>query len=343
MEKTAAGTPADVSRLVLHIGTHKTATTRIQKLFRRNRDLLARHGVIFPQIGAEDGQHALVGLWNSLMLPDPGFDAAAAWQDLIDRHARGPATVMISSEEFSRMNIRRVDMAALAGLARAFDEVLVLCTLRNQAGFLQSIYQQISGSRPPSDWDAFFARTIEIRMADGLTLDYNRFYSHLLTGFQRRQIRLIAYDRAIRSPGGIVGAYLEALGLPLGPADLVPVSDAEANISPQPLASFTANRLARPAPPPAGLIGLMQRHIDHCFGPGLRTSLLTRAELARMDEVFSPMNQALADRIRPHQPDFSVGPMLGAREGQPGADLFREDLTEAFWIDVCRSLTGAAP
>lgn len=325
-----------MSRLVLHIGTHKTATTRIQKLFARNRPLLARHGVIFPRIGAEDGQHALVGLWNSLLLPSPDFDAANAWQELIDRHAGSSATLFVSSEEFSRMNARKVDMAALAALAAAFDEVLVLCTLRNQASFLQSVYQQISRSRPPEDWDAFFARMIERRMADGLTLDYSRLYSHLLRGFRRNQIRLISYDTETPRPGGVVGAYLDALGLPLAPGDLAPVADTEANISPQPLATFTANWLARPDPPPPGLVVLMQSHIDRNFGPGLRTSLLTRQEVARIDEIFTPTNVALSERIRPYQADFSIGPMLA-----DGVDIYREDLTGAFWIDVCRSLAGA--
>lgn len=324
-----------MSRLVIHIGTHKTATTRLQKLFRRNRDLLARHGVIVPQIGEEDGQHALVGVWNEFLLPAPDFDPRAAWAELANTYAKGPQTVFISSEEFSRMNARRVNMAELAELAAPFDDVLLICTLRNQASFLQSIYQQISTSRPPSDWKAFFARMIEIRMADGLTLDYNRFYSHLLTGFKRRQIKLISYDHAIREKDGIIGVYLRELGLAVSLDEMIPVRDADANISPEPLASFVACRLTRPEPPPQNLVNLLQEIIQRKLAPGTRSSLLTRAEVAEMVAVFGPMNDALSNRISPYQPDFSLGPMPGAN-----AALFREDLGEDFWIGLCRDLEG---
>ncbi|GIT91421.1 hypothetical protein JANAI62_18780 [Jannaschia pagri] len=37
-----------MSRLILHIGTHKTATTSIQKYLNRNRDVLAERGIFYP-------------------------------------------------------------------------------------------------------------------------------------------------------------------------------------------------------------------------------------------------------------------------------------------------------
>ena len=333
-----------MSRLVIHIGTHKTATTRLQKLFRRNRDLLARHGVIFPQVAQTDGQHGLVSIWNALLLPEPDFDARAAWADLAARHAAGSQTVFVSSEEFSRMSRRRVNMAELADLTAAFDEVHLICTLRNQAAFLQSIYLQISSSRPPADWDAFFDRMLATGMADGLMLNYDRLYTHLLGGFARNRIHLISYDHAILQPGGIVGAYLRALDVPLAPEDLVPVTDSEANISPDPLATFVACTLGRPDPPGAGQTALVQGVLAQAFGAGRRSCLLTRHEVARMAAVFDPLNAALSARIAPYQPDFRLGDMLGR-----GADLYREDLTPALWADMAavlardRALHGPAP
>ncbi len=307
----------------------------MQTLFARNRDLLAHHGVIFPRIGPEGGQHALVGVWNTLMLPSPRFDARAAWRDLAARHARGSQTVFVSSEEFSRMNARRINMAELATLTAPFDEVRVICTLRNQASFLQSIYLQISAKRPPADWDSFFARAVQTHMADGLTLNYDRFYGHLLRGFARRQIRLVSYDHAIAQPGGIIGAYLRALDLPFGPEALAPVPEAEANVSPQPLATFAACHLMRPAPPSASLVALMQDGLDHSFGKHLRQTLFTRPEVAQIAAVFGPLNAALSRRIAPYQPGFTLGPMLGSILGPP-PDLYRCDLTEAFWSAASR-------
>lgn len=326
-----------MSRLVIHIGTHKTATTRLQRAFRLNSSLLERYGVVFPRIGRDDGQHALVSAWNTLLLPAPEFDPRAAWASLVAQHAKSGRTVFVSSEEFSRMNSRRVDMAELASITSAFDEVEIVCTLRNQASFLQSVYQQISRTRPPSDWKDFFSKVVATRMVDGLTLDYNRFYSHLLTGFRRQKVRFLSYDLIARREDGIIAAFLDLLGIPVAAGALASVRDAEANISPQPLATFTANRLARPDAPPDGLVSFMEEAVQRHFGEGLRTCLLTREEVQELDRVFSPMNAALIQRISPYQPGFSIAPML-----DQGADLFREDLSEAFWVDVCRNLEGLA-
>lgn len=326
-----------MSRLIIHIGTHKTATTRLQKVFHRNRDLLERHGLIYPPSPSVDAHHALVGVWNEFMRPTPDYDARAAWADLAARYAGGDKTVFISSEEFCRMNARRVDMAELAALAAPFDEVQLICVLRNQASFLQSVYQQIASSRPPADWPAYFDRVIEIRMADGLTLDYNRFYSHLLTGFSRPQIRLISYDHATRAEGGIIGTWLRELDLPLSPADLVPVRDEDANISAEPLATFTAASLSQPGLLTGTLVGLMQEALRQSFGPDRRSTLFTRDEVARLEEVFAPMNAALSARVALYQPGFAMGPMLGS-----GAAVWREDLTEEFWITTCRLLERGA-
>lgn len=325
-----------MSRLILHIGTHKTATTRLQELFRRNTALLSRHGIIYPQIGPAAGQHVLAGVWNALLRPEPGADIRGRWHQLRDNYAGGTHTVLLSSEELSRMN-RRMDLADLRRLTEGFDSVEVLCSLRNQADFLQSVTLQISARRPPRDWDTFFERAMRTRMADGLTLDYNRFYSHLLTGFARTEIRLISYDAAVREEGGIVGAYLRALGLPLTPADLAAVPDAEANISPPPLAGWTAARLARPGPTPPGLIALMQQQIAARFGPELRSTLFTRAELARIEALFSPMNAALAHRLTPYQPELRI-----AARSERIPDLYRDDLDDGFWLAVCRQLNRSS-
>ena len=56
-----------MARAILHIGTHKTATTTLQDSFRLNAALLARRGLIYPQIDARhSGHHGLVTDWNPL-------------------------------------------------------------------------------------------------------------------------------------------------------------------------------------------------------------------------------------------------------------------------------------
>ncbi|MFV0490833.1 MAG: hypothetical protein ACK5M4_03350 [Pseudorhodobacter sp.] len=315
-----------MARLVLHIGTHKTATTRIQNLFRHNHAILARHGVIYPQFRRRHGHHPLVGVWNPRLCPDGDFDPRAAWAGLATAYADEDQTVFLSSEEFSRLSPRRIDMAELAELTAPFGEVRILCSLRNQAGFLQSVYQEILKRQPTPIWEDIFETVMQTHMADGLTLDYDRLYSHLLGGFSRRQIRLISYDAALHEEDGIVGTYLRALDLPLRQADLAPIPQRRANISPPPLAAHAAAWLSRPEPPDPALIRQVQRWIRAEYGPRLRTTLLTRAEQARIAETFAPGNAALARRIAQEQPGFTIPPIP-----ETGIDLWRDDLPPDFW------------
>lgn len=328
-----------MARIILHIGTHKTGTTHLQNLFLRNQALLLEHGVIYPQIGIRAGQHPLAAVWNSFMQPAKGhFDARSAWQDLIGAHATGDQTLLLSSEEFSRVSARGVDMAELAQWLRPFDEVLILCTLRNQAAFLQSVYQEIIVQRPPLDWDKFLAHCLKRLRCDGLSLDYDHLLSHIARGFAPSQIRFVCYETARQAPGGLLGQYLALMGLDIAPERFAPVPKSASNISPQPLASFSATQTARPEAPPEGLIRMMQDSLDRRFGAGKRTTLFTRKELTQIARATRPSNQAFLRRVRAQQPDFQLAPVSVGT-----VDLWREDLDAAFWAESCRALIGLQP
>ena len=43
--------------LILHIGMGKTGTTALQEAFWANRDVLARAGITYPDIGVDAGAH----------------------------------------------------------------------------------------------------------------------------------------------------------------------------------------------------------------------------------------------------------------------------------------------
>ena len=65
----------------------------------------------------------------------------------------------------------------------------------------------------------------------------------------------------------------------------------------------------------------------------------TRAEHARAERIFAPLNRALLDRIRPTQPDVALTP-----DPPPGPDArFREDMTAGFWTEAAAALYRADP
>lgn len=322
-----------MSHIVIHVGTHKTATTHIQDTFYKNRGLLAKHNVIYPNVGKTRAQHGLAAAWINLPPQYSVEDPARHWDDLARQYAQGDACVFISSEEFSRLRPARVTMTDMRNLVSGFSKVTLLCTLRNQASFLQSVYQQISSERHPGNWAGFFNRAVESRIVDGLALDYTLLYDHFLTGFAPSEITFLSYDAMIRQPGGVLAAILGLLTDSLPAEHLAPYGKDNSNVSPNPLATFAANQISQPALASDGLRNFMTEHLANLIGPDSKGSIFAKTELDRLEQVFSPLNAALEGRIAAYQPDFSVGPMLNGRPAR-----FRGVLDQDFWLKICRGL-----
>ncbi|MDW3117932.1 MAG: hypothetical protein R8G60_09260 [Roseovarius pacificus] len=139
-----------MAKIVLHIGTHKTATTTLQDTFHHNADLLAQHGLIYPRLGKATGHHGLIYDWAHLPpFYKPEHGSRAVLRDLADRYASGPGTVFLSSEEFSRCDDGQTDLAAIRRLLDAFESFEVICTLRTQWQFMQSVYLEIAKKQTP--------------------------------------------------------------------------------------------------------------------------------------------------------------------------------------------------
>ena len=209
-----------MARVILHIGTHKTATTTIQNTFAANRALLARHGLVYPELGRVTGHHGLVMQW--LPLPTvfdlPG-GAAAGWAR-VAALARETGTVFLSSEEFSRgQPLPRVDLADLRRRLAPFDQVDVLCTLRDQLSYLQSIYLEVSKKHVPPPWPTFLANSLASGFGAGLFLDFNALDDFLQGAFARAEIHYLdfASSPAICGRSTMVRRMCRPIRWPPGP------------------------------------------------------------------------------------------------------------------------------
>jgi hypothetical protein len=329
-----------MARVVLHIGTHKTATTTIQDLFRHNAAILARHGLIYPALDPRhSGHHGLVMDWNPLpAVYELAGGSVAALRRIAAEHAAGPGTVLLSSEEFSRGAAgARVDFRAVRRALAGFDRVEVLCVLREQWRFLQSVYVELSKYRPPPRPVHLVAEALQTGLAEGLWLDYGALYDHLLTAFAPDEITFLDFGRAARGPGGIAGAVMRELGLPAGPEVLEPLGDGRANVSMPPLAVWGACLVAEPRPPPDWLVSAMSGALEAGTGQSAgQACLWTRGELAALQDFAARQNRLLCDRHAPWQPGFTIG----SSSPTPGA-VYREDLTSDFWLRGARWVFAA--
>lgn len=326
-----------MARVVLHIGTHKTGSTTFQDMLAHNAGRLAGAGIIYPRIVKASGHHGIVGDWH------PALDGAYRWpqgslgtlRDLAARHAAGDGVVILSSEELSRAEGgRRPDMAAILDALAPFSRVDVVCVLREQWQFLQSVWLEVSRRRTPMPvrWMANGAMGTDL--AEGLWVDYNRLYDDLLRVLPPEHIRFVDFDAARRSEGGIVGAILEAGGIAAPAMDVV--HGGHSNPSPPPLPRWMAARIADPKPAGPGLVDVLAQALAAHFGPDRRSCLFTREEVERLHGHFARRNARLTERLRAVQPDFAL-PATTPPEGT----VFRDDLDEAAWLACLRAVHQA--
>ncbi len=323
-----------MSKIIIHVGTHKTATTTIQDTLFHNRALLAKNGIIIPEIGRSRGHHSLATEWINMAAhyQIPG-GPASVWEYLVKTYAHQDKTVFISSEEFSRIKPKCVDMKSLRKRLQKFDEVEIICVLRNQVNFVQSVYIEISKNRNKHGLGGFIAKALGQKMAEGLWLDYNGLYDHIRTGFAADEIQLVSFESTIKTKGGIVGCFLDILGTDLTADDMKPFQDAPSNVSPEPLAVWAANVVTAPRTMTPKLLSLADKELKNEFGENIKTTLFTRNEIAQYSKIFEPLNRALERKTLPIQTNFHMAPVsIDANR------IDRAKIGGTYWVKYMREI-----
>ncbi len=331
-----------LSKLLLHIGTHKTGTTTIQQKFWLNAPALAERGIVYPRLDANYGHHGLTAPWSPVEMVDPGFllegGAPEAFRRLAAEYSRTDRTVFLSSEEFSRSGPNDgVNYRELRDYLSAFDEVRVVCVLRPQWEFMQSVYVELSKVMAPPEPARFILTSRKKGVFAGLWGDYNLLLDRLEEAFGAQNVILLDYEKSSRSPGGIVGAMLNLLGQdPMEPAFL-DMREGASNVSAPALACWVANQIAKPDVASDWLVELATEALQAEFGEHLSTCVFTRAEFHGLKRWCEPLNRSLERRRQEVQPDFRLEPFVPT-----GVNLFREDLTRSFWLRMGRTGFGLA-
>ncbi len=328
-----------MARIVLHIGTHKTATTSLQNIFWLNSEFLAQRGLIYPRLSYKHsdttGHHGLVFFWEHIPRSfhlEGG--SRASLEKLAAEYVDRDVTVFLSSEEFSRFPAREVpNIGELRKIFADYESIEIICTLRTQWQYLQSIYLEISKSSQPARPPHFVDPVIETGMLGGLMVDYNLLLTRLEQSFAPEEITFFDFDTCRKSEHGIIGCFLEHLGLGLKPSDLVGAQ--VSNVSPMALAGWVSNILSAPKLALPETIDLAEFVLKQEFGEDIRTCLFTRDEFTRIAEHFNERNAELAARRAPFQPGFSITPA-----DDRNITVFRNNVGEQFWVRMSRTLVA---
>ena len=321
-----------MARLILHIGTHKTGTTSVQQVFATHRHALEQQGLIYPRIGQAQGHHGLVADW--VCLPHAfrlAEGSASAWQAMAAKYAVSDHTVLLSSEEFARGHPgMRPDLESIRAWTAAFDEVRIVCVLRDQLSFLQSVYLELAKKQAPPYWAEFLQSALRTSYAAGLHLDYSELDKRFCTVFGEKNVHYIDYGAVDEI--GIVNAILLAVGMDQNPS-LSAAKTVRANVSPEPLVAWVASMIARPEAASPGLLSTVQRAMQIPQKAGFPSTLFTTIEEQRLREKANVWNMRLRKRLSPRQQNLALTfPVF-----KPDT-LRRDTFDTAFWISLARNL-----
>jgi len=324
-----------MARLVLHIGTHKTGTTTVQDILHANRALLAEHAVIYPDCAPHTGHHGFLTDWIALpaaYVRDGGGRRGLA--RLADIWRSTEATLLLSSEEFSRAGGvgGRVDFEELRRIFEGYD-TLVLCVVREQWQFLQSVYVEVARSRVPPRPPDLITGALATGLVDGLFCDYGRLHGKLRHHFAADEMRFFDYAAARSSPGGVVGTLLRHVAPALTVDRLLPVNCGMSNVSPRALSLWAALAVAGNKLPDTELREAASTAFDLEYPGRVASCLFTREELREMAGHFTATNAALCEAVSRVQPGFAL-----SRNSVAADAICREDISSAYFLRLARRL-----
>ncbi len=202
--------------IVLHIGTHKTGTTAIQRFAASKRAKLRARGLWYPSYdeiglfvhyGHHHVAHAVAGeAGNRLSL-----DEAKRFADYVLANRRRNETVLISAEPFYRHVLPAKDgywserKAYIDKVRELFpsSDVEVLAILRRQDSFARSLYQE-----------RVKVTKYRLKFSEFITTERTSFeyYNHLkLFRDAFRKVDVLTYEKL--AAGGLINSFFAHLGV----------------------------------------------------------------------------------------------------------------------------------
>ncbi|AHJ63641.1 Hypothetical protein GbCGDNIH3_7255 [Granulibacter bethesdensis] len=192
---------------IVHIGTHKTGTSALQKTLTAGD--FCKAGYFFPTKGrlTNDGGHHAA----AMEMYKPNYPTGHITA-LLEELSISSLNAIISSEEFTSAIFYNpgIFTSFLESLGQIFDDIIIICYIRRQEKFLQSNYIQ----RLKSKFSFTFKDYVFSRLNQNLEeypLDYTWLTERLEKLEKLAEIRLRSYDGLTKS---VIRDFEEVLHLP---------------------------------------------------------------------------------------------------------------------------------
>ena len=208
-----------MTRLVMHIGTHKTGTTTLQHVLCENAEMLRSRGIDFPLLSAnpEFSPKNHSSLARSTTRAARGDVVPDQWMtvhDIVRRDA--PDVVVLVGEQLCRL--RPLAWQALrTTLERiGFDSVDVVCYVRRQDSYLTSMYVQwVKAGRSSSPFEEVWKAYSDHRF-----LRYDRLHEIVGNKLCPDRLSFRPFERSQFVRGSLLEDFLHTAGLDVELAEL---------------------------------------------------------------------------------------------------------------------------
>jgi hypothetical protein len=212
-------------QLVLHVGTHKTGSTSLQRFLLDHAVDLSRKGVAVYRGELRESNHIELHLTAMRDERDSFAKLGICKHLTIDavyrRHVAERVQAFIGSYHESRLVFTSEDLCWLRYddeidrlktiLAVGANDATVVLYLRNKHDFLRSYTAQIHKvpGRQPSD-DPSSTLYVE---PDTWLVDYDSLVATYQRGFGADNVVVIDYDHEMRTLGNVIPSFLRVLGV----------------------------------------------------------------------------------------------------------------------------------
>jgi hypothetical protein len=186
-------------RLLIHIGNHKTGSTAIQTSLSNDRDELIANKILYFNTGRIKNAHHF---WvNSVRKSGVrGFPEVPSIKNLIaeaiaEIEKISPRVAILSSEEFITLTDK--DLKELNLFFDLFDNIDVVCYLRNQAAHFESSYK-FSVFWPPVSEKRNFDDYLNFQLLESRYNDYINLLEKYFSYPKIDNVFLIDFDAAVQ-------------------------------------------------------------------------------------------------------------------------------------------------
>ena len=200
----------------VHIGTHKTGTTTLQKFLFEHRQELESYNIVYPEIGMHPGLKGhhpiafyLAGKRSYFRKTLPGLEISEVVAEF-SQTLKNNKNIVISSEDFSRQSLpflRNVP-SKLKSYFPARTEFRILVYLRRQDKFINSYYrwQRKNGRMLRSKLNMRYVRSIKY-------FPYSKILRIWSKEFGEECVVVRPFERASLHGGSLISDFLSQIGI----------------------------------------------------------------------------------------------------------------------------------